>query len=53
MNDYDAIFSALVGVGFDGWISIEDGENGIEDLRDSIRFLRGKFAKHWPAPAKG
>lgn len=49
MNDYDAIFKELAGVGFNGWVSIEDGENGIEDLRESIRFLRGKFAKHWPA----
>ncbi len=53
MNDYDAIFNELAGVGFNGWVSIEDGENGIEDLRESIRFLRGKFAKHWPAATKG
>ena len=32
MNDYDAIFSELAGVGFDGWISIEDGVDGIEQL---------------------
>jgi sugar phosphate isomerase/epimerase len=48
MNDYDAIFSELAGVGFDGWISIEDGEDGMEQLHESVAFLRGKIAKHWP-----
>ena len=48
LNDYDAIFSTLNGVGFDGWISIEDGVNGVDDLRESVRFLRGKIAQHWP-----
>ena len=38
MNDYDAIFSELAGVGFDGWISIEDGVDGIEQLRRQCRF---------------
>jgi sugar phosphate isomerase/epimerase len=47
MNDYDAIFSELAGVGFDGWISIEDGMNGVEDLRASVAFLRNKIAEHW------
>ena len=48
LNDYDAIFTELKGVGFDGWISIEDGVNGVDDLRDSVRFLRDKIAAHWP-----
>ena len=48
MNDYDAIFSTLAAVGFDSWISIEDGVDGIEQLRNSVKFLRGKIAKHWP-----
>ena len=33
--------------GFDGWISIEDGENGMDELRESVRFLRGKMAEHF------
>ena len=33
MNDYDAIFGTLAGVGFDGWISIEDGVDGMDQLR--------------------
>ena len=48
LNDYDAIFRELAGVGFDGWISIEDGVDGIDQLRESVAFLRGKMATHWP-----
>ena len=33
LNDYDAIFTELKRVGFDGWISIEDGVDGIEQLQ--------------------
>ncbi|REJ72800.1 MAG: sugar phosphate isomerase/epimerase [Planctomycetota bacterium] len=47
MNDYDAIFSELKGVGFDGWISIEDGVDGFDQLVGSVRFLREKIAAHW------
>jgi sugar phosphate isomerase/epimerase len=47
LNDYDAIFSELASVGFDGWISIEDGEEGMEQLRESVAFLRGKMDEHW------
>lgn len=47
MNDYDAIFSELKGVGFDGWVSIEDGVDGVEQLQRSVVFLRKKFRKHW------
>jgi len=47
MNDYDAIFSELRGVGFDSWISIEDGVDGFDQLERSVAFLRGKIQKHW------
>jgi len=47
LNDYDTIFSTLRREGFDGWISIEDGENGMGDLRDSVTFLRRKMAEHF------
>ena len=47
MNDYGAIFTELKFVGFDGWISIEDGVDGIEQLRRSVEFLRRKIAEHW------
>jgi len=47
LNNYDAIFSTLKAEAFDGWISIEDGENGMEELRESVRFLRAKIAEHF------
>ncbi len=47
LNDYDAIFTELKRVGFDGWISIEDGVDGIEQLQRSVDFLKGKIAQHW------
>jgi len=47
LNDYDQIFSTLSSVGFDSWISIEDGMNGMDDLRESVRFLRSKIAQHF------
>ena len=47
MNDYDKIFSTLNAVGFGSWISIEDGMNGMEDLRESVRFLRAKIDQHF------
>ncbi|KAA5546161.1 TIM barrel protein [Roseiconus nitratireducens] len=48
LNDYDAIFSELHSKGFDGWISIEDGVEGIDQLRRSVLFLRRKIAEHFP-----
>ena len=47
LNNYDAIFSTLKAEGFDGWISIEDGENGMDELRESVSFLRAKIAEHF------
>jgi sugar phosphate isomerase/epimerase len=49
LNDYDTIFSTLRREGFDSWVSIEDGENGMEELRESVAFLRRKMAEHFPA----
>jgi sugar phosphate isomerase/epimerase len=48
LNDYDAIFAELAGVGFNGWISIEDGVDGMEQLEESVAFLRRKISAHWP-----
>jgi sugar phosphate isomerase/epimerase len=47
LNDYDAIFSELKRVGFNGWISIEDGVDGMEQLERSVTFLRRKMAEYW------
>jgi sugar phosphate isomerase/epimerase len=51
MIDYDAVFSELASAGFDGWISIEDGVDGMDQLRESVSFLRRKMAEYWPAQA--
>jgi sugar phosphate isomerase/epimerase len=40
LNDYPRIFQILRGAGFDGWVSIEDGMNGLEEIRASAEFLR-------------
>jgi len=47
LNDYDRIFAILRAAGFDGWISIEDGVNGLDELRQSAAFLRGKIRQHF------
>jgi sugar phosphate isomerase/epimerase len=31
-------------VGYDGWISIEDGMNGLDELTRSAEFLKAKRA---------
>jgi sugar phosphate isomerase/epimerase len=49
LNDYDAIFTELKRVGFDGWISIEDGVDGFEQLQRSVTFLKRKVAEYWPS----
>jgi len=43
LNDYDAIFGTLKGVGFDGWVSIEDGVDGFGQMQRSVMFLRKKM----------
>ena len=48
LNDYDAIFSTLSAAGFNGWISIEDGVDGIDQMHRSVTFRREKIAVHWP-----
>jgi sugar phosphate isomerase/epimerase len=47
LNDYDAIFTELKAKNFDGWISIEDGVDGIEQLQRSVTFLKRKITQHW------
>lgn len=49
LNDYDAIFGILKNAGFDGWISIEDGVDGIDQLARSADFLRAKISRFWDA----
>ena len=42
LNDYDEIFRILKSVNYDRWISIEDGMNGMEEMRESLEFLHRK-----------
>ncbi len=46
MVDYDKVFEILQSVDFKGWISIEDGMNGLEEIRDSASFLRRKIREY-------
>ncbi len=47
LNDYHAIFRILASVGFDGWISVEDGINGLDELQRSVEFLKMMKAKYY------
>jgi sugar phosphate isomerase/epimerase len=47
LNDYDAIFRILAGVGYAGWVSVEDGVNGLDELRRSVEFLKGKRSQYY------
>jgi len=44
LNDYPRIFQILKEAGFQGWVSIEDGLNGLEEIRASAEFLRPLMA---------
>lgn len=46
LNDYDTIFNRLQEVSFSGWISIEDGVNGLDEMKASAEYLREKVAKY-------
>ena len=50
LNDYDAIFRILSEHGYKGWVSIEDGMNGMGEMAESLAFLRAITAKYFPAP---
>jgi sugar phosphate isomerase/epimerase len=47
LNDYDAIFRILADARFAGWISVEDGMNGLDELARSVEFLKGKRAEYY------
>jgi sugar phosphate isomerase/epimerase len=53
LNDYDEIFRLLKEVGFNGWISIEDGVNGFDELLRSAQFLNRKIAQYWGESESG
>ena len=45
--DYDAIFRILAGAQFSGWISVEDGMNGLDELQRSLAFLKQKRSQYY------
>jgi sugar phosphate isomerase/epimerase len=48
LNDYDAIFGILANHAYKGWISIEDGMNGMDEMAESLAFLRDMCARYFP-----
>ena len=49
LNDYDAIFEILASRNYGGWISIEDGMNGLDEMMESLAFLRSMVRKYFPS----
>jgi sugar phosphate isomerase/epimerase len=49
MNDYESIFRILSEAGFGGWISVEDGMNGLDELARSVEFLKRQRERWYPA----
>jgi sugar phosphate isomerase/epimerase len=47
LNDYDTIFTILKEAGYTGWVSIEDGMNGMEEMKESIQFLKRMRTKYF------
>lgn len=48
LNDYDTIFTILAEQNYSGWISIEDGMNGLDEMRRSLEFLHRMVEKYFP-----
>ncbi|HEX7592741.1 MAG TPA: sugar phosphate isomerase/epimerase family protein [Anaerolineae bacterium] len=48
MNDYDKIFGILSRAGYNRWVSIEDGMNGMDEMKQSIEFLKQMRGKYFP-----
>jgi len=50
LNDYPSIFGLLASNQYSGWISIEDGMNGMEEMTESLAFLRRMVDRHFADP---
>jgi sugar phosphate isomerase/epimerase len=48
LNDYHAIFRILAKNRYQGWVSIEDGLNGMDEMAESLAFLRRMSALYFP-----
>jgi sugar phosphate isomerase/epimerase len=40
LNNYPLIFKKLAESGYSGWVSIEDGINGMDEMKDSVDFIK-------------
>jgi sugar phosphate isomerase/epimerase len=47
LNDYHSIFRILAEHEYRGWVSIEDGMNGMEEMAESLAFLRALGAQYF------
>ncbi len=47
LNDYHAIFQTLARENYSGWVSIEDGMNGMAEMAESLAFLRSMSARYF------
>ncbi len=47
LNDYDTIFKTLAAHGYKGWVSIEDGMNGMGEMAESLAFLRQMSTRYF------
>jgi sugar phosphate isomerase/epimerase len=47
LNDYDAIFTILRAISYTGWISVEDGVEGLDQMARSVAFLREKIRQYY------
>ena len=48
LNDFDAIFRTLAAANYGGWVSIEDGMNGMGEMAQSLTYLRQITTKYFP-----
>ena len=53
LNDYHRIFQMLSAGGFQGWVSIEDGLNGMAEMQASVRYLQTMRDRYFPEPVGG
>jgi sugar phosphate isomerase/epimerase len=51
LNDYPAIFALLAKNRYSGWISIEDGMNGMDEMAESLAFLRAMVNRYFSHPS--
>ena len=48
LNDYPTIFQILADHHYQGWVSIEDGMNGMDEMAESLAFLRRMSQQYFP-----